>query len=182
MEGQPLAGGTMSRVQRAGDTVRRGVGPWTPTVHRLLEHVRARGVACHNDLAPYNMVFDAGHRFVGVIDFDTCSPGPRAWDLAYLAYRMVPFHAPGTMQTPAMDGAQRAARLELVCDAYGPPVRPRGVLAVLHDRVRDLYELTVSRAAEAGSNSELHRHLPACEVDLAYLTDLTDLTDLTAEA
>jgi hypothetical protein len=129
-------------------------------------------VICHNDFAPYNMVFDAGHRLVGVIDFDTCSPGSRAWDLAYLAYRMVPFHAPATPETPTMTAARRGDRLELLCDAYGPPVQPGDVLALLAVRVRDLYDLTAVRAAEAGPASELHRHLSSYEVDLAYLDEL----------
>lgn len=34
----------MSKVVRIGDTVRRTSGPWTPTVHRLLAHVRAKGL------------------------------------------------------------------------------------------------------------------------------------------
>ncbi|HWV34798.1 MAG TPA: aminoglycoside phosphotransferase family protein [Thermomicrobiales bacterium] len=38
-------------------------------------------VICHNDFAPYNMVFRQG-QCVGVIDFDMASPGPRLWDLA----------------------------------------------------------------------------------------------------
>jgi hypothetical protein len=39
-----LHGGNMNTVVRAGDTVRRKAGPQTPTIHRLLSHVRARGV------------------------------------------------------------------------------------------------------------------------------------------
>lgn len=46
-------------------------------------------VICHNDFAPYNFVFE-GQRLTGVIDWDMASPGSRLWDLAYLAYRMVP--------------------------------------------------------------------------------------------
>jgi len=41
----PLAGGNMAgAVVKVGDTVRRPVGPQTPTVHRLLAHLRAQGV------------------------------------------------------------------------------------------------------------------------------------------
>ena len=52
-----------------------------------------REVICHNDFAPYNCVFIDG-RFVGAIDFDLCSPGPRLWDMAYTAYRFVPLMPP----------------------------------------------------------------------------------------
>jgi Ser/Thr protein kinase RdoA (MazF antagonist) len=138
----------MTPVVRVGDTVRRAAGPWTPAVHALLRHLRARGfrqapeplgldrqgreiltllpgrvatyplpafvwsddtlvavarllaayhqatagfvppagavwqwpahqpaeVLCHNDFAPYNLLFEDG-RPCGVIDFDTASPG-----------------------------------------------------------------------------------------------------------
>jgi aminoglycoside phosphotransferase (APT) family kinase protein len=34
-------------------------------------------------------------RPVALIDFDVAHPGPRAWDLAYAAYRFVPLTAGG---------------------------------------------------------------------------------------
>ena len=39
----PLPGGHMTAVVRVGDTVRGTAGPWTPTIHALLRHVRAAG-------------------------------------------------------------------------------------------------------------------------------------------
>jgi Ser/Thr protein kinase RdoA (MazF antagonist) len=41
----PLRGGHVNTVVRVGDTVRRKAGPQTPTIHRLLSHVRSRGVS-----------------------------------------------------------------------------------------------------------------------------------------
>jgi hypothetical protein len=42
----PLSGGNASGVVvRVGDTVRRRAGPWTPTVHALLDHLHAVGFA-----------------------------------------------------------------------------------------------------------------------------------------
>ena len=42
---QPLAGGNMNgAVVRIGDRVHRSTGPQTPTIHRLLAHVRDQGV------------------------------------------------------------------------------------------------------------------------------------------
>ncbi|TDE31110.1 aminoglycoside phosphotransferase family protein [Nonomuraea mesophila] len=40
-----LAGGGVNHVVRAGETVRRPTGPWTPAVHALLGHLAARGFA-----------------------------------------------------------------------------------------------------------------------------------------
>lgn len=44
MQEEPLTGGHVSKVVRIGNTVRRSTGPWTPTIHRLLAHVRSKGV------------------------------------------------------------------------------------------------------------------------------------------
>lgn len=41
----PFADGNVSSVVRVGDTVRRGTGPWTPTVHALLRHLEQVGFA-----------------------------------------------------------------------------------------------------------------------------------------
>jgi hypothetical protein len=40
---RPLGGGRSTPVTRVGDTVRRATGPWTPTVHAYLCHLRAAG-------------------------------------------------------------------------------------------------------------------------------------------
>lgn len=40
---EPLSGGGVNQVTRAGATVRRPTGPWTPAVHRLLAHLAAAG-------------------------------------------------------------------------------------------------------------------------------------------
>ena len=39
-----LVGGNMTNVVRVGSTVHREVGAWTPRVHMLLKHLRARGI------------------------------------------------------------------------------------------------------------------------------------------
>src|SRR4051794_30947680 len=43
MSEEPLHGGNTTVVVRVGDTVRRPVGPWTPAVHGLLDHLAAVG-------------------------------------------------------------------------------------------------------------------------------------------
>lgn len=92
-------------------------------------------VICHNDLAPYNMVFRDGLP-VGVFDFDGARPGPRWWDVAYTAYCLVPFSP--EFGTP--DGQWR--RAELFCAAYGmsPDGLGRKVLARLDDMVEMIRE------------------------------------------
>lgn len=40
---EPLAGGFRSQVTRKGDTIRRAAGPWSPSVHRFLAHLRKQG-------------------------------------------------------------------------------------------------------------------------------------------
>lgn len=220
----------MSDPVRRGDTVRRTAGPWTPTVHRLLEHLLADGVdvvprplgldedgrevltylpgdvpqypmppwvwddavlvdvarclarlhastasfaltpgdarwrlpthepvevICHNDLAPYNVVFRAG-AVVGVLDWDTASPGPRVWDVAYLAYRWVPLADPAHDDALTGSPAERRRRLVLLLDAYGHPLVPAAVVRTVVERLSELADLTAQRADLPG-----HEHLRA---------------------
>jgi thiamine kinase-like enzyme len=55
---EKLSGGNMSAVSRVGNTVRRAAGPWTPRVHQLLEHLRAKGI----QEVPTPLGFDAQGR------------------------------------------------------------------------------------------------------------------------
>jgi Phosphotransferase enzyme family len=80
----------------------------------------AREVICHNDFAPYNMVFRDGLP-VGIIDFDLAGPGPRFRDLAYLAYWFVPlaFGAEDMADFARADLANGSKRLKRLCETYG---------------------------------------------------------------
>jgi mutator protein MutT len=44
LDGLTLEGGNVGGAVRIGRTVRRPAGPWTPAVHALLDHVRAKGL------------------------------------------------------------------------------------------------------------------------------------------
>jgi Phosphotransferase enzyme family len=237
-----LRGGDMTSVVRVGDTVRRGAGPWTASVHDLLRHVRARQVLwvpeprgrdasgrevlgyvegdvpsypmpdwvwdervlvaaarllrqyhdatvdfprahrcwqlpahapdeviCHNDFAPYNFVF-RGRVLHGAIDFDTASPGPRAWDLSYLAYRLVPLAGSGNGDAIASSDRARAARLRRLCAAYGDGVTPAAVLDLAPERLDELAVVAAARAGDGG-RAELHRHVGVYQSDASYLRE-----------
>jgi len=235
---EPLAGGNHSTVSRVGDTVRRTVGPWTPTIHALLRHLRAAGVTevpepfgvddqgreilsyragevgnyplpswlwteeilvqagallrrvhdasrgfsepaavwqlpgrqpaeviCLNDVAPYNMVFQSG-RIVGLIDLDTASPGPRIWDLAYLAYRLVPFVEDAEVD---FTGAQRSARLSRLIEAYGGGFTDAEVYEVMAQRLIELAVFTDGRAEQTGRH-DFVEHAALYRRDAAMLS------------
>jgi aminoglycoside phosphotransferase (APT) family kinase protein len=104
-------------------------------------------VICHNDFAPYNLLF-RGRTLAGAIDFDTAAPGPRAWDLAYLAYRLVPLTAPGNPDAPATPEADRNRRLELLCATYGPPADAAAVAATVPERLDALRAFTLDRGLQ----------------------------------
>ncbi|MGG7510835.1 aminoglycoside phosphotransferase family protein [Plantibacter sp. YIM 135249] len=259
--GEQLAGGNMNAVERIGDTVHRAAGPWTPTVHRLLEHVRAAGVEwipeplgtdergrevlsylagevplyplpdwvwadsvltdaasrlriwhdatedfpradavwqlpshgadeviCHNDFAPHNLVFSSGE-IIGVIDFDTASPGNRLWDLAYLATRIVPLDrasegpdAAGTGEAAiaAPDAApiglpggaamrdERVRRIHMLLEAYGSGEPVGALIDTAIERLEDLAVFSERKAVELGK-PELDEHAAGYRLDAASL-------------
>lgn len=101
-------------------------------------------VVCHGDFAPYNCAFD-GDRLSGVIDFDHAHPGPRAWDLAYAAYRFAPLMAAGN---PEHRGtvAEQARRLHGFVSAYGP-FDTTGFVDVLAARVQVMADHLLTGAA-----------------------------------
>ncbi len=237
-----LPGGNMGGAVRIGAVVRRPAGPWSPTIQRLLRHLRERGVLwtpeplgfdqagrdlvsyrpgvvpqhplpqwiwadpvlmdagrrlaelhrasvsfdrvgavwrlpvhepaeviCHNDFAPYNMVFTDG-TLSGVIDWDTASPGPRVWDLAYLAYRLVPLTGRPDPGSPPGDALR--PRLIRLLQAYGGELQAADVVPVVIRRLHDLAAFTQARADEG--RDHLRSHVQLYLDDALWVTERAD--------
>lgn len=122
--------------------------PCTGATWRTPAHEPA-DVICLNDVAPYNMVHD-GDGLVGFIDVDMASPGPRAWDLAYLAYRICGWceDMPAPAGTPAPE-----ARLAYLMASYGDDAAPSAgeVMRTLVDRLHALADWTEDHARTTGT-------------------------------
>jgi Phosphotransferase enzyme family len=110
-------------------------------------------VICHGDFAPYNCVIRDGE-VVGVFDFDTAHPGPRLWDVGYLAYRWVPLVSPLNL-----DGfgtlADQSRRLPILCEAYGTD-QIGEVLDQAHDRLLAMVDSIRSFAAAGHAGFQAH--------------------------
>lgn len=109
-------------------------------------------VICHNDFATYNLIAE-GDALSGAIDFDFASPGTRVWDLAYLAYRIVPF----AEDAPDADDLDRGRRLDELIAAYGGDVSAADVMATMVSRLEDLRVFTLGRFSETG-RAEFQAH------------------------
>ncbi|WP_169582589.1 MULTISPECIES: phosphotransferase [Microbacterium] len=120
-------------------------------------------VICHNDFATYNLLV-TGDALSGVIDFDFASPGPRMWDLAYFAYRIVPL----AEDAPAAESLDRRARLESLIAAYGARFTVQDVVAAAADRLDDLAEFTRGRFAQT-ERTDFLQHAAMYERDAGRL-------------
>lgn len=204
-DGAPRVLGTDAEGREIVEFIEGEVGhyPWTPQVAgrpallsaaRLLRdyHLAAAGVAselrtgwqfptrdpveviCHNDFAPYNCVFRDGAA-VGIIDFDTAGPGPRAWDLAYALYRFSPLSRPDAGgHYAAVDhfatAEAQAARARAFLDAYGCEADlRRAAVDLVVPRVRALATF-LEQAAAAGEEAFV-QHVRAGHLD-HYLHDI----------
>jgi Ser/Thr protein kinase RdoA (MazF antagonist) len=95
-------------------------------------------VICHNDFAPYNVLFVDGLPRA-LIDFDNAGPGPRLWDIAYAVFTFVP------LSEEAPSGS-RGRRLRLFCDTYGLEQR-LDLLSMVERRLEVLCTTVLERAA-----------------------------------
>lgn len=113
--------------------------PWAGRAWRLAARQPVETV-CHNDLTPWNTVFRAGLP-VAFIDWDTAAPGPRAWDLGFIAWRWVPFWRDAKCRAHGLPTgvAEKARRFRVLLDAYGfePEV---GVVHAGIERMRQFQE------------------------------------------
>lgn len=121
-------------------------------------------MVCHNDFAPYNLVFSDGLA-IGVIDFDYASPGPRLWDFAYLAYRIVPV----SIDRPdGFTDQERRDRLERLVLAYGAMFRIEDVLRAMTARLHDLTAFSDSMAVQL-DQPQLTEHARSYQADARYI-------------
>ena len=127
---------------------------------------RSGDVICHNDIAPWNIVFE-GARPLGLIDWDFAAPAPRNWDIAYALWRCVPLYG-----SPEFGGlARQARRIKLFCDTYGLADR-RGLLDIIGRRQQVLHDtLVVWGQAGVPGFAEMLRdgHADGIRNDIEYL-------------
>jgi hypothetical protein len=129
---------------------------------------RAGDVICHNDIAPWNIVFD-GTQPLGLIDWDFAAPAPRAWDIAYALWRFVPLYGGQEFGEPAT----QARRIKLFCDIYGLADR-RGLLDMIERRQQVLHDTLVmwGQVGVPGFAEMLRDgHADGIRNDIAYLRD-----------
>jgi len=129
-------------------------------------------VICHNDFAPYNVLFE-DERLTGIIDWDLASPGPRVWDMSYAAYRFVPTTDPGNPDVPYPGVDEQRRRLALFTRAYGDPsIEPLAVAEAVIAKLRELVTFIVESAAagDPAQQAVLERgDVDIYERDIAYV-------------
>ncbi len=132
---------------------------------------------CHNDFAPYNWVF-RDRSFAGLIDFDTCAPGSRLWDIAYTAYRIVPL-LPDSRERDYVEYApfsQKAMRQRLVVflDTYehagGYRYLTDELISVLIRRLQLLADWSRTQGRQSG-NEALEAHARMYELHGMWLAE-----------
>lgn len=103
---------------------------------------------CHNDLAPWNTVFQSGVP-VAFIDWDLAAPGRRLWDIGFALWHFVPLYGDDPADPFKPDAlGPRAKRTRLFCDAYGLTDRT-GVIKMVVQRQAATYE-AIKHGAETG--------------------------------
>lgn len=137
-------------LRRYHDTIRGFVPPPDAAWQIMVGAPRSGPVICHNDIAPYNMVF-RGHVPVAFIDWDTAAPGPALYDVAHAAWRWIPLQ--DASWAPIDD---QFSRLRLFCDAYGLTKVERGQLIPLVRTRQEVVLATIRVWGEAGKPGWAH--------------------------
>ena len=127
-------------------------------------------VICHNDVAPYNMVYK-DKKPHGLIDWDTAGPGPRLWDIAYAIYRFIPLSYALDMQELGLtDLTTQARRLRLFSQTYGLALPYEAILDAVERRLDALCTLLLQRAHDPVYRKMIDEgHLDHYRHDIVFL-------------
>jgi aminoglycoside phosphotransferase (APT) family kinase protein len=124
--------------------------PWTDRVWCFEPREPAETI-CHNEVFPSNTVFRDGLP-VAFIDWDTAAPGPRVWDLGWVAWRWVPFARDEKCRAIGIPTgvADKTRRLRLLLDAYGTNADPAVIESGI-ERARQMLEHQLLFAARGSA-------------------------------
>lgn len=107
--------------------------PWKRAARQPVE------VICHNELELEHLIIQHGH-LVGLVDLDEAAPGPRLWDVARLAYVLVPLREDAGVGAPPP--SERWDRLQRLLAAYGRPWEPVEIYRVIARFLEELAPAT----------------------------------------
>ncbi len=126
----PTLVGAARFLRRFHDTTIDYVPPPDAVWQSVYPDPKRHEVICHNDFAPYNVVFRR-EKPKALIDWDFAGPGPRIWDVAYAAYRFIPlsWEPDIVANRPRLaEPAVRSMRLRVLGDGYGLDKHDRAAL------------------------------------------------------
>ncbi len=169
---------TAQFLRRYHDTTASFVSPTDAIWQFVYPDVQQHEVICHNDVAPYNIVYQ-NNLPSALIDFDTAGPGPRLWDIAYALYRFVPLSYAQDMQEQNLtDLRWQVHRLHLFCTAYGQLSPIDTILATVGERLQAMCD-TISNGA-AAHNLAYQRLLSEGHLDF-YQHEISALQEHSAQ-
>jgi len=152
--------------RRYHDAVANFIAPADAAWQFTVGAPRVGDVICHNDIGPWNIVFD-GTCLRALIDWDFAAPAPREWDIAYALWRCVPLYDGAEFGGPKA----QARRIKLFCNTYGLADQ-RGLLDTIERRQQVLHD-TLVEWGQAGvpGFAEMLRdgHADGIRNDIAYL-------------
>ena len=156
-------------LRRYHDTVASFVPP-PDADWRYRRELRPGWVVCHNDIAPYNVVWRDG--LVGLIDWDIASPGDPHGDVAQAAWQFAPLHHTRLAEALGADPRDALRRVRLLLDSYGIDDR-----APFVDLIPERIEASIAGIEhEAKTDAAFARlaaeHLPDVRATLVHVRSL----------
>ncbi len=81
-------------------------------------------IICHGDPGPWNSIWRDGTP-VAFVDYDSAHPAPAVYDVAYLAWKAVPFRPDGLARDAGFETPpDRLRRLQVIVETYGVHLTP----------------------------------------------------------